>query len=582
LRERSQEMPDATGEFGSRRSSVSVSLAGLRLDELLGELQERLAEIGKTRDRLQGLLDAVVAVGAGLELAGTLQRIVQTAVELVDARYGALGVLGDEEGLSEFVYVGIDAETRAKMGHLPEGKGLLGHLIDHPYPIRLPDLAEHPSSVGFPANHPPMRSFLGAPVRVREEVFGNLYLTEKKGEAEFNDDDVVVLEALAAAAGVAVENSRLFEQARLREQWQNASGEVNALLLGGAEREEAFELIACRTCELSGSDAALILLADESGETLRVEAGAGTRGQEMVGRSVSATISAIALVVTNREPTVYTDFADVLGAEADLFGDFGPADAVPFGPAGGVSGVLLALRNKDAHQFNQEQLPLLASFAAQAALALELADKQRQQRMLDLLADRDRIAGDLHDHVIQRLFASGMSLQAIVGRISDTEARNRVTNVISQLDETMRDIRTSIFDLHTSGEANTTSLRRRMLDLVAEASANTDTSPAVRISGAVDTLVPPTVAEHALATLHEGVSNAVRHAHATDIVVTVEAGTDLVIGVTDNGVGMPADVARSGLLNLERRATECGGTTTLAPGPNGGTRLVWRVPLPQP
>jgi signal transduction histidine kinase len=575
-------MPDSPGGARPRRSSVRVSLAGLRLDELLGELQERLAEIGKTRDRLQGLLDAVVAVGAGLELAGTLQRIIQTAVELVDARYGALGVLGDQEGLSEFVYVGIDPETRAKMGHLPEGKGLLGHLIEHPFPIRLPDLAEHPSSVGFPANHPPMRSFLGTPVRVRDAVFGNLYLTEKKGEAEFNDDDVVVLEALAAAAGVAIENARLFEQARLRERWQHASGEVNALLLGGAESEEAFQLIARRTCELSGTETALILLADETGDTLRVVAGAGTRGEEMVGRSISATVPAIAAVITDGEPTVYADFAEALGAEVDLFGEFGPADAVPFGSATGVSGVLLALRNKGGHPFGQEQLPLLASFAAQAALALELADKQRQQRMLDLLADRDRIAGDLHDHVIQRLFAAGMTLQAIVGRISDGEARGRVTNVVGQLDETMREIRTSIFDLHTSGEENPASLRRRMLDLVAEASANTETSPSVRISGAVDTRVPPTLAEHALAVLREGVSNAVRHAHASDIVVTVEAGTDLVIGVTDNGVGMPPDVARSGLLNLERRATEYGGTTTVSANPGGGTRLVWRVPLPRP
>jgi signal transduction histidine kinase len=255
---------------------------------------------------------------------------------------------------------------------------------------------------------------------------------------------------------------------------------------------------------------------------------------------------------------------------------------VPFGSVTGVSGVLLALRNKGGHPFGQEQLPLLASFAAQAALALELADKQRQQRMLDLLADRDRIAGDLHDHVIQRLFAAGMTLQAIVGRISDGEARGRVTNVVGQLDETMREIRTSIFDLHTSGEENPASLRRRMLDLVAEASANTETSPSVRISGAVDTRVPPTLAEHALAVLREGVSNAVRHAHASDIVVTVEAGTDLVIGVTDNGVGMPPDVARSGLLNLERRATEYGGTTTVSANPGGGTRLVWRVPLPRP
>jgi len=570
-------MPDAA----KRRSAMGASVAGLRLDELLTELQDRLAEIGKTRDRLQGLLDAVVAVGAGLELAGTLQRIIQTAVELVDARYGALGVLADE-GLSEFVYVGIDPDTQARMGHLPEGKGLLGHLIEHPYPIRLPDLTEHPSSVGFPANHPPMRSFLGTPVRVRDEVFGNLYLTEKRGELEFNDDDVVVLEALAAAAGVAIENARLFEQARLRERWQHASGEVNSLLLGGAESEEAFQLIARRACELSGSETALILVADASGQTLRVEAGAGTGGEEMIGREVSAAVPAIANVITDRKPAVYSDFAEALGPATDLFGGFGPADAVPFGPATGVAGLLLALRNKGGDRFGPDQLPMLASFAAQAALALELADKQRRQRMFDLLADRDRIAGDLHDHVIQRLFAAGMSLQAIVGRIADGEARNRVYNVVGQLDETMREIRTSIFDLQTSGEDGSTSLRRRMLDLVAEVTANTDTSPAVRISGAVDTLVPPHVAEHALATLHEGLSNVVRHARATDIVITVEAGTDLVIGVTDNGVGMPPDVARSGLLNLERRAAECDGVLTVSRKPEGGTRLVWRVPLAEP
>lgn len=573
-------MLDAPGNRPSR-SSVGVSLAGLRLDELLTELQDRLAEIGKTRDRLQGLLDAVVAVGAGLELAGTLQRIVETVVELVDARYGALGVLGDQEGLSEFVYVGIDEETRARMGHLPEGKGLLGHLIEHPFPMRLPDLTEHPSSVGFPSNHPPMRSFLGTPVRVRDAVFGNLYLAEKKGEAEFNDDDAVVLEALAAAAGVAIENARLFEQGRLRERWQRALGEVNSLLLGGAESAEAFQLIARRACEVSGSDTALILLADESGEALSVAAGAGARGEEMVGRRLTATAPAIAAVVADREPAVYGDFAEALGPETGLFGDFGPADVVPFVSAAGIRGLLLALRNKGGHRFGPEQLPMLASFATQAALALELADKQRQQRMLDLLADRDRIAGDLHDHVIQRLFAAGMSLQAIVGRISDTEARTRVTNVVVQLDETMRDIRTSIFDLHTSGEENPTSLRRRMLDLVAETSSNTEMSPSVRISGAVDTLVPPAIGEHALAALREGVSNAVRHSHANDIVVTVEAGSDLVIGVTDNGVGMPPDVARSGLLNLERRASEYGGTTTVSENQDGGTRLVWRVPLPK-
>ncbi len=572
-------MAEGSADQGHRRSSMGISLAGLRLDELLGELQERLAEIGKTRDRLQGLLDAVVAVGAGLELAGTLQRIVQTAVELVDARYGALGVLSDTEGLSEFVYVGIDPETRATMGHLPEGKGLLGHLIEHPHPVRMSDLAEHPSSVGFPANHPPMRSFLGTPVRVRDEVFGNIYLTEKKGEAEFSDDDVVVLEALAAAAGVAVENARLFEQARLREQWRHASGEVNELLLGGASIEEALRLIVRRTLELSRASAVLLLLREEDGGALSVRAGAGEAAQELVSASVPVTDPAIAEVFARGEPTVVTDLAHLTGSKPSIFQRFGPGTVVPLSSTSGTIGILVTVRNKGQEPFNGELLTLLASFADQAALAMELADKQQQQRRLDLLADRDRIAGDLHDHVIQRLFAAGMTLQAIITRISDGEARTRVARVVTELDETMREIRTSIFDLHTTGEQNPTSLRRRMLDIVAETSASTRTSPAVRISGAVDTLVPPSVAEHALAVLREGVSNAIRHGQADDITVTVEAGADLVVSVTDNGVGMPPDVARSGLLNLERRAGDCGGGITVSSVPNGGTRLVWRVPL---
>ncbi|OLF07414.1 histidine kinase [Actinophytocola xinjiangensis] len=562
----------------SRRRQVGVSLAGLRLDELLSELQERLTEITRTRDRLQGLLDAVVAVGAGLELEGTLQRIVETAVDLVDARYGALGVLGDD-GLSEFVHVGIDSETRADMGHLPEGRGLLGHLIEHPYPIRVADLTEHPSSVGFPRNHPPMRSFIGTPVRLRDEVFGNLYLTEKKGEAEFTDDDVVVLEALASAAGVAVENARLFEQARLRERWQHASSEVNSLLLGGASTEDALRLIATRTLELSESSCALILLADEHGETLSVRASAGVLGERLVGRTFSAEEPLCAEVMAGGEPRVVPDVAEFVRDEIPEFGEFGPANMVPLGGTRNASGVLLALRGKGEERFGRELLSLLASFADQAALALQLADKQRQQRLLDVLADRDRIAGDLHDHVIQRLFAAGMSLQGILRLIENQEARGRVAQVVGQLDETVRELRTSIFDLHTADTDGPSSLRRRMLDVVAEVSADIPVSPSVRISGAVDSLVPKAIAEHAVAVLTEGVSNAVRHARAKDITVTIEAGADLTIDVTDDGIGIPSEVARSGLANIERRAEAHGGSASVTPGPHGGTKLVWRVPL---
>ena len=558
--------------------SVGAPLAGLKLDELLKELMDRLTEITKTRDRLQGLLDAVVAVGAGLELEGTLQRIVETAVALVDARYGALGVLGDE-GLSEFVYVGIDPETRAEMGHLPEGKGLLGHLIKHPVPIRLPDLSEHPSSVGFPPNHPPMRSFLGAPVRLRNEVFGNIYLTEKKGEAEFTADDQVVIEALAAAAGVAVENARLFEQARLRERWQQATGEVNSLLISGGSSNAALNLIVTRTLELSQAKCALILLADEQNQVLTVRAGTGDVDERILGLTIPASEPAVADVLNQGDAKVIADIAELMAHETETLDQFGPANVVPLASSVPANGVLLTLRGKGDQQFSREYLAMLWSFADQATLALEWADRQHQQRMLDVFADRDRIAGDLHDHVIQRLFAAGMSLQAILGQINNPNARGRVTQVVSQLDETVREIRTSIFDLNTPTEENPSSLRRKMLDAVAELSADAPMSPAVRISGAVDSLVTGKVAEHALAVVAEGVSNAVRHAQASDIVVTVEAGADLVIDVSDNGVGMPEDVGRSGLLNLQRRADECGGVVTVTGGANGGTRLVWRAPL---
>jgi signal transduction histidine kinase len=564
----------------SARERAGARPDGLILDGLLGDLQNRLAEIVRTRDRLQGLLDAVVAVGAGLELEGTLNRIVRTAVELVDARYGALGVLGADEleRLAEFVHVGVDDETRASMGDLPEGRGLLGVLIENPEPLRVADLTEHPASVGFPPNHPPMRSFLGAPIRVRDEIFGNLYLTEKRGSGEFTADDEVALQTLAAAAGVAIENARLFEESRQREQWLEASREVNALLLGGASSQDALDMIAAKTRELSRSDCALILLADPTGHVM-ARAGAGERGPELAGVRINAAEPMVAGVFRSRTSEIIANLTAVVPPGWAPGADFGPAVAVPFGAGDVVRGVLLVMREKGAAQFVANEVPLLASFADQAAFAMELAEKHRAQRQLDVLADRDRIAGDLHDHVIQRLFATGMSLQGTVGRIADAQVRTRVSRAVEQLDETVREIRTSIFDLHTGGVEMESSLRRQLLDTVDELSANLPVSPSVRISGAIDTLVSEELAAHATAVLREAVSNAVRHSGASSIVVTVEADADLVIDVANDGAGIPPGAAGSGLLEIDRHASELGGSLVVAPVPEGGTRLTWRVPL---
>ena len=550
---------------------TSNMLGSLRLDELLAEVQERLAEIVKTRDRVQGLLDAVLAVGSGIELDSTLNRIVQAAADLVEARYGALGVLaGTGDGLSEFVYLGIDAEQRTLMGHLPEGRGLLGLLIHDPKPIRLADLTSHPASVGFPAHHPAMHSFLGAPVLVRDEVFGNLYMTEKRGGGEFTADDEVVLRALAAAAGVAIENARLFERSQQRQRWLEATSEIRAELLGGATVDDALRLVVLRAMELTDSSCAMVLLADGE-DTLIVRGVVGVCDDKLAG---------VVLPEGHRlldgAPRLIDDLAQELGGR--LAGDvLGPGIVVELRTSDGSSGALVIARDKGGTEYRRHDVPLVTSFADQAALALELAEKQRTKGMLDLLADRDRIARDLHDHVIQRLFATGLSLQGSLRMIADAEARKRVQQAVGQLDQTVMEIRTSIFDLHTADEA--ASLRRTLLDVVSELTDGTDVSPSVRMSGAVDTLVPPEVAPHAEAALREGLSNALRHARAKHIVVTIEAAHDLIVDVLDDGVGVPETLARSGLANIESRASSFGGTLTVTPAQDGGTRYTWKVPI---
>jgi signal transduction histidine kinase len=556
------------------------ALTGLRLDELLRGVQERLTEIVALRDHMQGLLDAVLAVASGLELDATLRRIVQAAADLVDARYGALGVLAPTGGISRFVYVGIDEATRAEMGRLPEGKGLLGQLIVDPRPLRLADLSAHEASVGFPPNHPPMRSFLGAPVRVRDAVFGNLYLTEKRGGGEYTADDEMVLEALAAAAGIAVQNADLFEQTRMRQQWLEATAEIRADLLSGASEEDALGLIALRTLELTGSDATVIVLGpDPVDGHFTIRAQRGPDEPHVVGRTLDGRDPLLREVVDGRAAVLTVSAGALLDAiDGDLLG-YGPTVAVPLQSQDRVIGVLFALRRQEGQPFQPSEVPLLTSFAEQATLALELGEKNRAQRQLDVLGDRDRIARDLHDHVIQRLFATGLQLQSTLRRTNDPVVQHRIQQSVDELDETVRVIRTSIFDLHTTGQRDDGGLRRKLLDIAADAAEGAGLTPSVGISGAVDTLVPPHIDAHARAVVREAVTNAVRHGNPTSVTLTVEAGDDLLIEVVDDGVGIPPGAARSGLRNLEKRARECGGEFVVRCEDQGGTRLTWRVPL---
>jgi signal transduction histidine kinase len=566
-------------ERSSPRATPNL-LSGLRLDELLREVQERLTEIVATRDRMHGLLDAVLAVGEGLELDTILRRIVQSAVDLVDARYGALGVLAPGDGISRFLHVGLDEETRARMGPLPEGKGLLGQLIVDPQPLRLPDLAAHESAVGFPPHHPPMRSFIGVPVRVRDAMFGNLYLTEKKGGGEFTRADEVVVEALAAAAGIAVQNADLFEQTRLRQRWLEAAAEIRAELLSGAGEADALQLIAQRSLELTGSDATVIVLRpDRADGDFVVRGRSGIEGPGALSEHLDAADPLLRDVVEGLAAVLAVTPTGALAGAPDEPPVYGPTLAVPLQSQEAVIGVLITFRRVDGPGYLPSEVPLLRSFAEQAVLALQLEERNRAQRQLDVFADRDRIARDLHDHVIQRLFATGLQLQSTLRQTTDPTVQQRIGQAVEELDNTVREIRTAIFDLHTADGGDETSLRRRILDTAREASAGSGVSPTVRTSGAVDTLVPAAIGAHAVAVIREGISNAVRHGQAASVTVTVEAGPELVVEVVDDGIGIDPAAAHSGLRNLQDRAAESGGDLAVAALPGRGTRLTWRVPL---
>jgi signal transduction histidine kinase len=569
-----------------RRDVVSGLLPQLQLDELLGELQSRLQAVLATRDRLNGLLEAVVAVGSDLDLETTLHRIVEAAVTLADARYGALGVISEGCHLAEFVPVGLEADQIAAIDHWPEGKGLLGLLIRDPRPLRLSDIKAHPDSVGFPPGHPPMRGFLGVPVLVRGEVFGNLYLSQKRDDSEFTAEDESVVSALGAAAGVAIENARLYDDSRRQQRWLRASAEVTTRLLSGTAPAEVLPALTMQALDLSGADLAVVALPDGAGQRLVIEYADGDGAEATRGLVLPVEASLSGRVLATGKPQVVADFAaDERAAEVArvAMSHIGPAVLFPLGGPGNVRGVFTIGRRHGAAPFPQAAVEVAASFAAQAGVALELADRRRDAEQLRVFEDRDRIARDLHDQVIQRLYAAGMSLQGTAPMAADPAVRKRMEHVVDEMDQAIADIRTAIFSLHTRQQHAGSGLRARIVAIAEETTPMLGFAPAVRLGGGLDDNVPAGPAEHLLTVLREALSNAARHANASHVEVSVETDGDLVLRVTDNGKGIGPGTRRSGLANMSDRAQQLGGTLTVGPADTAtrtGTLLEWRVPLP--
>ncbi len=562
-------------------------LLSLQLDELLAELQGRLQAVLQTRDRMRGLLEAVMVIGSGLDLETTLRRIVETAVGLVDATYGALGVIGEGRRLAEFIPVGLSPQEIGRIHHWPEGRGLLGLLIDDPRPLRLADISGHPASSGFPEGHPPMRGFLGVPVRIRDEVFGNLYLTDKRGGGEFTEDDEAVLVALGAAAGVAVENARLYEAARRQQRWVQASAEVTTRLLSGSAPGDVLADITRQALELSGADLVVLALPDDDGQRLIIAYAEGDGADATRGLVLPAGRSLSGRVLSTGEPVTSADFAtDERAAQAarGAMGQIGPAIVFPLGAPGNVRGVLTAGRRHGAAPFPQALADVVAAFAAQAGVALELAATQAEAKRLSLYEDRDRIARDLHDLVIQRLYATGMSLEATMPMITRPEVASRISHAVDAMDETIKEIRAAIFTLQAREAPGQPDLRTHIVGIVEEMTPMLGFAPSLRLGAGLGAEVSQEVAEQALAALREALSNAARHAGASqvDVIVDVDPDGILVVQVTDNGTGLPPGGRRSGLGNLAMRAEKLGGELRLGPAdpaaPSPGTRLQWRVP----
>ncbi|WP_410173555.1 sensor histidine kinase [Frankia nepalensis] len=584
---------------GPPREPETTGFARLELDELLTQLVtqlvgqqpdaattrnltrmvERAQDVMATEGRLRGLLRATRTVASDLSLDVVLRRIVEAACELVDARYGALGVTAHGgDGLEQFIHVGIDPGLVARIGHLPRGEGVLGALITDPVPVRLADISAHPHAVGFPPGHPTMRTFLGVPIRVRGEVFGNLYLTEKRGGRAFTAEDEELVQSLAASAAVAIDNARLFGQAQHREQWLQASADITRHLLGDGERP--LELIVRRAREVARADTAALALDTDSPGHLRLDITAGEGAARLAGGLLAVDGSLAGRAMREGAPLFAAqppaEIAELLAGEPEL----GQVMVVPLVASRRTSGAVILGRRRGAEPFTDADLGMAAAFAGHVVIALQLAESRAAQSRLTVLEDRDRIARDLHDHVMQRLFAVALGLKGLAEAEQAPNRARRLSTYVDDLDATIRDIRQTIFELRGRSAAGGNGLRLALRGVVDETTRAFGFEPRLRLDGPLDSAVDPAVADHLLAVVRESLSNAARHARCRGASVTVTTAEGRVRAeIVDDGIGFGAPSRRSGLANMRSRAEELGGSFEIGPGPGRiGTRVIWTAP----
>ena len=539
------------------------------IEQLVAQAQRVLA----TQGRLRSLLRANRLVVEELELTEVLRHIVEAAVDLVDAQYGALGVIGPDGRLEQFIHVGVTEEDAEAIGELPRGHGILGAVIDDAMPIRLEHLGDDPRAVGFPPHHPAMEGFLGVPIRVRGEVYGNLYLTSPVAGA-FSAEDEELVGVLAGTAGIAIENARLFDAALRREKWGAALTDVSSALLSG--EADTLLVVVEHVAALVEADLVAVVVERNGSGVLSVAAARGEGAPLIHNRLYRAEGTLVGRALASGAPVL----ADRQEPDEMVEGQpaFGPTFVLPLEASGHTIGALSISRRLDAAPFSVMDLAMATEFGAQASVALEVARGRSDREQLELFDDRSRIARDLHDHVIQRLFGAGLSLQSVAGR-APAGIQETILAQVETIDAAISEIRTVVFALSSTVSAADDSLRHRLLDIVSEAGSNMFTPPRLAFSGPVDLLVRGLLADDVTAVVRESLVNVARHAEAANCEVDVTVDDDeLRVRIQDDGVGFVAGSRSSGTANLAARAERLGGSYSIEGEPGRGTAVLWRVP----
>jgi signal transduction histidine kinase len=551
-----------------------------------GELAARPAEWVPTQsvtadDWLRGMLAGSQFAAGELPLPVVLRGIVATACTLIGARYGSLGLLGADRDLEELSLVGLSPEEIARIGILPHSRGVFAALIAGNAPIRVPDVGSDPRSCGFPEHHPPMSALLGVPVRVRDETIAILYLAEPE-DGEFSDKDEALLSAVATAAGAAIDNARRLAEARRSKRWMQASTEITRHLLTG-DVADPLSLVASAAAEIADADLVTVVVPFGDGQRVRVEVAAGLDAEStLVGIEFPAASTLSGQVIADGEPRLIADLAaEDKAAPAIPPFYLGPSMMLPLAGMHRVRGALCLGRVAGRAVFTTADLETAAAFANHAALAMEISDARADRSRVALLEDRDRIARALNDDVIERLFSAGMSLQLVLAQTDSPAVAQRLAHTVDDLDDTIRQIRRSVFALQARTQPP--SLRDRLLAVVADLTPLLGFDPSLHFDGPIDTMIGDSLADDLTACLQEALRNVVGHANATRVDISISASPlgQVTLVVSDDGAEAQEPIRSGDLSELRRRAEQRGGTLSLTTvRPRGGTELRWRSPAP--